>query len=97
MLVDWERVQQVTLPIDAGSLPACPICLDPPTAPKITKCGHIYCFHCILHYLAIGEKTYVSPTYRVVATVLSSGACVDVCTAGGNGAPCARNLCILSL
>ncbi|GJE87690.1 RING-finger domain-containing protein [Phanerochaete sordida] len=35
---------------DEGST-ACPICLSPPTAPRMTKCGHIFCFPCILHYL----------------------------------------------
>lgn len=31
---------------------ACPICLSPPTAPRMTKCGHVYCYPCILQYLA---------------------------------------------
>ncbi|KAK0541024.1 hypothetical protein OC835_000344 [Tilletia horrida] len=30
----------------------CPICLSPPSAPRITRCGHVYCYPCILHYLA---------------------------------------------
>ena len=25
---------------------------------KITKCGHIYCWPCILHYLSLGEKKW---------------------------------------
>ena len=25
---------------------------------KITRCGHIYCWTCVLHYLALGEKTW---------------------------------------
>ncbi|KAI0688145.1 hypothetical protein BC835DRAFT_1374119 [Cytidiella melzeri] len=29
----------------------CPICLSPPTAPRMTKCGHVFCFPCLLHYL----------------------------------------------
>lgn len=36
---------------DTGAA-ACPICLSPPTAPRMTKCGHVYCFPCILQYLA---------------------------------------------
>lgn len=31
---------------------ACPICLSPPTAPRMTKCGHVYCYPCILQYLS---------------------------------------------
>ncbi|KDQ18275.1 hypothetical protein BOTBODRAFT_171929 [Botryobasidium botryosum FD-172 SS1] len=34
----------------------CPICLSPPTAPRMTKCGHVFCFPCILHYLQTGEN-----------------------------------------
>lgn len=30
----------------------CPICLSPPTSPRMTKCGHVYCFPCILQYLS---------------------------------------------
>ncbi|KAJ3731924.1 hypothetical protein DFJ43DRAFT_1132171 [Lentinula guzmanii] len=36
----------------------CPICLSPPTAPRMTKCGHIFCFPCILHYLSISENKW---------------------------------------
>ena len=25
---------------------------------KMTRCGHIYCWPCILHYLALGEKSW---------------------------------------
>jgi len=38
--------------------PCCPICLQHPTAAKMTRCGHIYCWACVLHYLALGEKTW---------------------------------------
>ena len=38
--------------------PSCPICLHYPTAAKMTRCGHIYCWACILHYLTLGEKTW---------------------------------------
>ncbi|KAJ7597307.1 hypothetical protein C8J56DRAFT_919720 [Mycena floridula] len=30
---------------------SCPICLSAPTAPRMTKCGHVFCLPCILHYL----------------------------------------------
>ncbi|KAH9950925.1 hypothetical protein B0H21DRAFT_720440 [Amylocystis lapponica] len=35
---------------------ACPICLSPPTAPRMTKCGHVFCFPCILHYLNTSDN-----------------------------------------
>ncbi|SPO37445.1 uncharacterized protein PSFLO_02919 [Pseudozyma flocculosa] len=34
---------------------ACPICLSPPTAPRMTKCGHVFCYPCILHYLTLAD------------------------------------------
>ncbi|XP_042193203.1 RING finger protein 10 [Callorhinchus milii] len=56
MLVNWDFVQQVR--IYSHEVPSCPICLYPPTAAKITRCGHIYCWACILHYLSLNEKTW---------------------------------------
>jgi hypothetical protein len=31
--------------------PCCPICLDRPTLPVMTRCGHVYCVSCLLRYL----------------------------------------------
>lgn len=39
-----------------GEGPKCPICLGAPVAAKMTKCGHIYCWSCILHYLALSDN-----------------------------------------
>ncbi|KAF8602332.1 hypothetical protein BDV93DRAFT_538386 [Ceratobasidium sp. AG-I] len=62
----WEDILQVLIPrssafASAGTaaegVTTCPICLSPPTAPRMTKCGHVYCFPCILHYLQTGDNT----------------------------------------
>ncbi|QRW09106.1 Zinc finger, C3HC4 type (RING finger) protein [Ceratobasidium sp. AG-Ba] len=62
----WEDILQVLIPrssafASAGTaaegVTTCPICLSPPTAPRMTKCGHVYCFPCILHYLTLGDNT----------------------------------------
>ncbi|XP_019617177.1 PREDICTED: RING finger protein 10-like isoform X1 [Branchiostoma belcheri] len=55
-LVDWSSIEQVRL--FSNEVPSCPICLYPPTAAKITRCGHIYCWPCILHYLALSDKSW---------------------------------------
>lgn len=34
----------------------CPICMDLPVTPKMTRCGHIYCWTCILRYLDVNEE-----------------------------------------
>ncbi|XP_077079202.1 E3 ubiquitin-protein ligase RNF10 isoform X2 [Siphateles boraxobius] len=55
-LVDWDCVQQVR--IYSHEVPSCPICLFPPVAAHITRCGHIYCWPCMLHYLSLSEKSW---------------------------------------
>lgn len=55
-LVSWDLVEQVR--IFSHEVPSCPICLYPPIAAKITRCGHIYCWACILHYLSLSEKDW---------------------------------------
>lgn len=48
-LVEWSMIEEVH--IDSNEIISCPICLYPPQAGKMTKCGHIFCWSCILHYL----------------------------------------------
>ncbi|KAJ2974670.1 hypothetical protein NUW54_g11857 [Trametes sanguinea] len=62
----WHDILQVIVPRgnqlsatsasqEAGIL-TCPICLSPPTAPRMTKCGHIFCFPCILHLISTSDQ-----------------------------------------
>nr|XP_033810520.1 RING finger protein 10 [Geotrypetes seraphini] len=55
-LVNWDFVEQVR--ICSHEVPSCPICLYPPTAAKITRCGHIFCWACILHFLSLSERDW---------------------------------------
>ncbi|XP_037633482.1 RING finger protein 10 [Sebastes umbrosus] len=55
-LVNWDCVQQVR--IYSHEVPSCPICLYPPLSARITKCGHIFCWPCMLHYLSLGDKSW---------------------------------------
>ncbi|BGP38301.1 hypothetical protein JCM10450v2_002247 [Rhodotorula kratochvilovae] len=78
--LDWADILQVILPTGGGALnavttgrldqggeggkPACPICLSEPTAARMTKCGHVFCYPCVLHYLALadpGQKSRKCP------------------------------------
>ncbi|KAF7967129.1 hypothetical protein HWV62_35726 [Athelia sp. TMB] len=67
----WQDILQVIIPRSsalaavAASGPqagqdeghtSCPICLSPPVAPRMTKCGHVFCFPCILHYLNTSDS-----------------------------------------
>ncbi|KAG7398074.1 RING finger protein 10 [Phytophthora boehmeriae] len=55
-LTEWTTVEQVLLWYDDESQQTCPICMDTFRAPKITKCGHIFCWPCILRYLSMTDK-----------------------------------------
>ena len=56
-IVDWDVVEQVVLKQGGSEPTACPICLFPPNAAKLTLCGHVYCWPCILHYLALSDDS----------------------------------------
>ncbi|GAM18871.1 hypothetical protein SAMD00019534_020460 [Acytostelium subglobosum LB1] len=46
----WNRIEQVEY-LTKSSEFVCPICFEPPVAGKVTKCGHIACYGCILRSL----------------------------------------------
>ncbi|GAB1602613.1 hypothetical protein Ahia01_000540900 [Argonauta hians] len=54
--LEWDCIEQVRM--SSPDVPLCPICLSRPMAGKITKCGHIYCWSCILHYLALSDRKW---------------------------------------
>ncbi|XP_026471800.1 RING finger protein 10-like isoform X2 [Ctenocephalides felis] len=55
-LVEWDYIEQIIT--KSEDPPHCPICLEEPLAGRITRCGHIYCYPCILHYLALSDKPW---------------------------------------
>ncbi|XP_018022475.2 uncharacterized protein LOC108678524 isoform X2 [Hyalella azteca] len=57
-LVSWGAIEEVRLHMTQPT--NCPVCLYEPVAPKVTRCGHIYCYPCILHYLALSDKKWRS-------------------------------------
>jgi hypothetical protein len=56
LLVDWEKIEEIQ--VDSHEPISCPICLYEPCAAKMTKCGHVYCWACILHYLSLSDKSW---------------------------------------
>jgi len=63
-VVEWKDVIEVvyTPPTAQTSTQktSCPICMEPAgfiVAPRVTKCGHIFCYACLLQYLDF-EKQY---------------------------------------
>lgn len=56
LMVEWNKIEEIH--IDSNELISCPICLFPPQAGKMTKCGHMFCWTCILHYLSLSDKPW---------------------------------------
>lgn len=54
--VDWDCIEEVKFRQIASTETTCPVCLEPPVAAKITRCGHIYCWTCMLHYLSLSDE-----------------------------------------
>lgn len=44
--------------IYSHEVPSCPICLYPPLTARITRCGHIFCWPCMLHYISLSDKSW---------------------------------------
>ncbi|CAN7985320.1 unnamed protein product [Ixodes hexagonus] len=56
--VDWARVEEVRVSSVGPEAPRCPVCLGLPVAAKMTPCGHVYCWPCLLHYLALSDRPW---------------------------------------
>ncbi|KAK5058649.1 hypothetical protein LTR84_010913 [Exophiala bonariae] len=48
--VSWDAVLQVLASADTQAA-SCPICLSTPVAPRMAKCGHIFCLPCLIRYM----------------------------------------------
>jgi hypothetical protein len=48
--LDWKSVWQVLVSSLSQSA-YCPICLGTPVAPRMAKCGHIFCLPCLIRYM----------------------------------------------
>lgn len=58
--LDWDSVLQVLVWSQTQSA-SCPICLSNPVAPRMARCGHIFCLPCLIRYMyAADEENPVS-------------------------------------
>lgn len=48
--LDWDSVLQVLVSAQTQSA-SCPICLSIPVAPRMARCGHIFCLPCLIRYM----------------------------------------------
>ena len=61
--VSWEAVLQVLASVETQEA-SCPICLSTPVAPRMAKCGHIYCLPCLIRYMHSTDDTNPVPEKR---------------------------------
>ncbi|KKY23818.1 putative ring finger domain protein [Phaeomoniella chlamydospora] len=54
--LDWNNVLQV-LASAQTQLASCPICLSTPVAPRMAKCGHIFCLPCLIRFMHSSDDT----------------------------------------
>lgn len=48
--LDWNSVLQILVSSQSQDA-SCPICLGTPVAPRMAKCGHIFCLPCLIRYM----------------------------------------------
>ena len=61
--LDWANVLQI-LASAQSQLSSCPICLSTPVAPRMAKCGHIFCLPCLIRYMHSTDETAPVPEKR---------------------------------
>ncbi|KAL8654463.1 MAG: hypothetical protein Q9210_001498 [Variospora velana] len=61
--LDWATVLQI-LASAKSQAANCPICLSSPVAPRMAKCGHIFCLPCLLRYMHSTDEAMPFPEKR---------------------------------
>lgn len=61
--LDWASVLQVLVSAQTQAT-SCPICLCTPVAPRMARCGHIFCLPCLIRYMHASEDDYPAPEKR---------------------------------
>mmetsp|Transcript_13615 Transcript_13615/g.23160 ORF Transcript_13615/g.23160 Transcript_13615/m.23160 type:complete len:757 (-) Transcript_13615:141-2411(-) len=47
-VLDWSVIEVVTIPLPLDEHKTCSICLNDVVAPKMTRCGHVFCHCCLI-------------------------------------------------
>ncbi|KAG5984650.1 hypothetical protein E4U55_003871 [Claviceps digitariae] len=50
VFLDWSNVLQIIASSESQAA-SCPICLSEPVAPRMAKCGHIFCLPCLIRFM----------------------------------------------
>ncbi|KAJ2747581.1 hypothetical protein GGI20_000406 [Coemansia sp. BCRC 34301] len=70
--LDWAWIERVIMPV-AGETVACPICLSPPVAARVAKCGHVFCYPCALRYLSFESERGMVPKKCPICWAIVAG------------------------
>lgn len=58
--LDWNAVLQVLVSAQTQAA-SCPICLSTPVAPRMARCGHIFCLPCLIRYMHATDERQPAP------------------------------------
>lgn len=58
--LDWDSVLQVLVSAQTQAA-SCPICLSTPVAPRMARCGHIFCLPCLIRYMHARDEENPGP------------------------------------
>lgn len=58
--LDWDSVLQVLVSAQTQAA-SCPICLSTPVAPRMARCGHIFCLPCLIRYMHAADGDNPTP------------------------------------
>ncbi|EXJ93595.1 hypothetical protein A1O1_01987 [Capronia coronata CBS 617.96] len=61
--VSWDAVLQVLASAETQAA-SCPICLSTPVAPRMARCGHIFCLPCLIRYMHSADDANPMPEKR---------------------------------
>ncbi|OTB07068.1 hypothetical protein M426DRAFT_318431 [Hypoxylon sp. CI-4A] len=58
--LEWSDVLQIIASAESQTT-SCPICLSEPVAPRMARCGHIFCLPCLLRFMNSTNEDEPSP------------------------------------
>ncbi|KAK5201537.1 hypothetical protein BJ546DRAFT_993336 [Cryomyces antarcticus] len=61
--LDWNNILQILVSSQSQEA-SCPICLGIPVAPRMAKCGHIFCLPCLIRYMHSEDASNPPPEKR---------------------------------
>lgn len=61
--LDWNNVLQILASAQSQSA-SCPICLGTPIAPRMARCGHIFCLPCLIRFMHSENEDTKAPEKR---------------------------------